>query len=80
MVPGEVAAEAEGVVPLFLASSQVAEVVEAPKVPWREGLEVEGTFYLVEEVAFLHQASMEVAVEGQLRELLKVEEEEHLFL
>lgn len=74
--------EAVGVVLLTLSPTEVEVVVEALKVQKREGLEVEeGISYLAVVEGLLHLAWMEVVVEVQLWELLKVvEEEEHLFL
>lgn len=76
-----VAVEAVGVVLPTLPQTEVEEVVEALKVLRREGLEVEeDTSYLAAVEGLLHQAWMEVVVEVQLWELLKVVEVERLFL
>lgn len=73
--------EAVEVVLLTLSQTEVEEVVEALKVLRREGLEVEeDTSYLAVVEGLLHLAWMEVVVEVQLWELLKVVEEERLFL
>lgn len=76
-----VAAEAVGGVLLTPAQPEVAVVVEALKVLRREGLEAEeDTSYLAVVAGLPRLAGMEVAVEVQLWELLKVAEEERLFL
>lgn len=75
------AVEAVGAVLLTLPQTEVEEVAEALKVLRREGLEVaEDTSYLAAVEGLLHLAWMEVVVEVQLWELLKVVEEERLFL
>lgn len=75
------AVEAVGAVLPTLAETEVEEAVEALKVLRREGLEVaEDTSYLAAVEGLPHLAWMEVVVEVQLWELLKVVEEERLFL
>lgn len=74
-------AEAVAVVLLTPAQTEVEAVVEARKVLRREGLEVEeDTSCLAAVEGLLRLAGMEVVVEVRLWELLKVVEEERLFL